>query len=311
MVDRLAGVVEQAARLVDGLARDDHAGRAGEALRRRHLGQGQAPAVGGHGPQLRLAVLDHGVEVEAVQVVARLLGGDREAGLVDQPDQVGGVDGDRIGEPLGRHHREVAGRQHRQVEARAPGLHRQARILAGVAQRDVGALRQLADDLVEGVRRRGDLAGALDLGRARVGDLHVEVGGREGDAGPGSADSSTFERIGIVLRRSTTLCTCPSAFNSAARSIVSFIQVRSGIDRATPPAEAWTVQISEMATGHIRRNRARRKGSGLGVDRRAGPAVAGGGVGVLGDGFGGLGAGRSPARRRPPWPGARSRPNSS
>ena len=55
------------------------------ALRRRHLGQGQAVAVGGHGAQLGLAVLDHRVEVQAVQVVARLLGGDGEAGLVDQP----------------------------------------------------------------------------------------------------------------------------------------------------------------------------------------------------------------------------------
>ena len=38
-----------------------------------------------------------------------------------------------------------------------------------------------------------------------------------------SAESSTLERIGIVFRRSTALCTCPSAFRSAARSIVNFM----------------------------------------------------------------------------------------
>ena len=121
-----------------------------------------------------------------------------------------------------------------------PACDLQARILAGVAQRDVGALGQLADDLVEGVGRRGDLAGALHLGRGSIGDLHVEIGGREGDAARRSADSSTLERIGMVLRRSTTLCTCPSAFSSAARSIVSFIQVRSvAAARESPARLRW------------------------------------------------------------------------
>src|SRR5690242_580730 len=40
---------------------------------------------------------------------------------------------------------------------------------------------------------------------------------------PGSARSRTFDSIGIVVRRSTTLCTWPSAFRKAARSMVSFI----------------------------------------------------------------------------------------
>src|ERR1700730_18734119 len=40
---------------------------------------------------------------------------------------------------------------------------------------------------------------------------------------PGSARSNTFDSIGIVVRRSTTLCTWPSAFKKAARSMVSFI----------------------------------------------------------------------------------------
>src|SRR5215204_1237799 len=40
---------------------------------------------------------------------------------------------------------------------------------------------------------------------------------------PSSARRSTLPRMGIVLRRSTTRCTCPSAFRSAARSTVTFI----------------------------------------------------------------------------------------
>jgi hypothetical protein len=38
-----------------------------------------------------------------------------------------------------------------------------------------------------------------------------------------SARNSTFDRIGIVLRRSTTLCTCPRALRRAPRSMASFI----------------------------------------------------------------------------------------
>jgi hypothetical protein len=145
-VDAFAGVLEQAADLADGLARHDDAGRAGGALGGRHVGQRQARAVGGHGAQARGAVHDDRVHVEAVQIVARLLRRDGEAGLVDQPDQVVHVDADAAGEAIGAHHREVAGRQHRQVEAAAARRDGQARVLAGEAERDVGALGQLADD---------------------------------------------------------------------------------------------------------------------------------------------------------------------
>jgi len=130
-----------------------------------------------------LRAVDHdGVEVEAVQVVPGFLRRDGEAGLVDQPDQVVDVHRHRAGEALGRHHREVAGRQHRQVEARAAGGHGQTGVLAREAQRDVSAFRQLADDLVEGVRRRRDLARLVDLGHGLVDDLHVQVSGGEGQA---------------------------------------------------------------------------------------------------------------------------------
>src|SRR5690242_533198 len=43
---------------------------------------------------------------------------------------------------------------------------------------------------------------------------------------PRSALTSTFARTGMVLRRSTTRCTCPSDFKSSARSTVTFMGTR-------------------------------------------------------------------------------------
>src|SRR5690349_12124423 len=43
---------------------------------------------------------------------------------------------------------------------------------------------------------------------------------------PLAASISTFDKIGIVLRRSTTLWTCPSAFKKAPRSTLIFIAYR-------------------------------------------------------------------------------------
>ena len=52
-----------------------------------------------------------------------------------------------------------------------------------------------------------------------------------------SADSSTLDRIGMVLRRSTTLCTWPSALISADRSMVSFIAYSGPGRRGLSPAQ--------------------------------------------------------------------------
>ncbi len=137
-------------------------------------------AVRGHRAQLGRAPVGDGVQVKAVQVVARLFRRDGEAGLVDQPDQGLGLEADAGREPVLGHHREVAGRQHRQVELRAAGRDLQPRVVGGVAQLHVRAFGQLADDLIEGVGGGGDLAGRLHRGGGLVNDLHVEVGGREG-----------------------------------------------------------------------------------------------------------------------------------
>ena len=71
-------------------------------------------------------------------------------------------------------------------------------------------------------------------------------------AGAPSARSSTFDRIGMVLRRSTTLCTWPSAFSRAARSIVSFmLATRRLADRsamAGSPADRAPVAPARRAS---------------------------------------------------------------
>ncbi len=136
-------------------------------------------AVGGHGAQQGDAGLGHGVEIQAVQIIAGLFGRDGEPGLVDQPGEVFLGQGEAGARGVGRHDREVAGRQDRQVEFRAAGLDHQTGVVAVVAERNLGAVGQFADDLVEGVGRGGDLALDIHLGLGLVDHLHVEVGGGE------------------------------------------------------------------------------------------------------------------------------------
>ncbi len=119
------------------------------------------------------------MQVQAVQIVARLLGGDGEAGFVDQADQVAGVDGDPARQPFRRHHREIPGREDRQIEFRAAGGDLQPGIVGAEAQFDLRALGQFAHDLVESVGGRRDLSLAVNAARRFVDDLHVQVGGRE------------------------------------------------------------------------------------------------------------------------------------
>src|ERR1700751_1244184 len=61
---------------------------------------------------------------------------------------------------------------------------------------------------------------------------------------PASARNSTFDNIGIVVRRSTTLCTWLSALRRAARSMVNFmVAARSLADRpGADPPRAWRLK---------------------------------------------------------------------
>src|SRR5215469_16940819 len=67
---------------------------------------------------------------------------------------------------------------------------------------------------------------------------------------PGSARNRTFDRIGIVVRRSTTLCICPSAFRNAARSIVSFMMATQELADRRCPASGWHPQVASAPAAH-------------------------------------------------------------
>ena len=99
-------VLDQPVQLVHRLARHDHARHAFGARGQRQLGLRQPMAVGRHRAQRRLLAARGGVQIDAVQIVAGLLGGDGEARLVDQALQVRGGDREAVAETRRRRDRE-------------------------------------------------------------------------------------------------------------------------------------------------------------------------------------------------------------
>ena len=65
--------------------------------------------------------------------------------------------------------------------------------------------------------------GLADVGRDALVDLKVEIRRHQPDRPSSRASISTFDRIGMVFRRSTTDWTWPRLFRSVARSIVAFM----------------------------------------------------------------------------------------
>ena len=171
----LAGL-DQPLHFADGLARHDDAGHAGCALRQRQFDLREAMAVGRHRAQRRAFGGARGVQIDAVEIIARLFGGDGELGLVDQPLEVGGGKRERVRHVAGGEIGKIALRQRLQREARAPGADRQHRAVAGALDHDLRAFGQLAHDLVEHVRRHRGGAAGRDLGGDRIGDFEIEIG---------------------------------------------------------------------------------------------------------------------------------------
>ena len=177
--DLVLHLLRQLPQLVHRLAGDDHARHAGGAIGQRFFHPRQPVAVGRHRAQHLRAAAIRGVEVDAVQVVARLFRADREAGAVDQLPQLAGGQGEAVGQlPLG-HRGEVIHRQHGELGVEAPGAQRHQRVAARVVQLELRRLRQLADDLIQ---RRGGGGGAALARHGDAGhfldhrDLHVRRG---------------------------------------------------------------------------------------------------------------------------------------
>ena len=132
--------------------------------------------VGGDGPQHGLAAAFRGVEIDAVQIIACLLGGDGEAGLLDEALQLRRRHGEGVAEIVDAQARKVVGGQRLQREARLTATDGEPSLVALPRNLDIGALRELAHDVVEHVG--GHRGGAIASGarRHRLDDLHVEVG---------------------------------------------------------------------------------------------------------------------------------------
>ena len=169
-------ILDQLLDFVDRLARHDHAGHARRPARRGQFDAGEPVAVGGDRPQHRRAVDVRDMQEDAVEIIAGFFGRDRELGVVDQPLQVGGGHHEAMRKVAGGQIGKVAGRQALKMEPRATRAQQQLAGIAGHFQRNLRALRELADDFVEHMGRHGGGAVHGDIRRRGFGRLQVEVG---------------------------------------------------------------------------------------------------------------------------------------
>ena len=134
-------------------------------------------AVGRHGAQHTAFCALSVVQVDAVQIIARLFRGDRKARLVDEAAQLGCVHLEFHGGGFLRHGLEVGGRQGRQREFRTAGRDREAAFRQ--VERDFGAFGELPHNIKKRLGGGGDGTGLFHGGFGRIRRLDVEVGRRE------------------------------------------------------------------------------------------------------------------------------------
>ena len=120
------------------------------------------------------------------------------------------------------HRGKILDRQHRQLGVVASGAQRQLRIAAGMVEFDLGAVGQLADDLIQRRGRRGAGAVAEEVA-GTVSTMAISMSVAVSVKAPSRTAIMTFARMGMVLRRSTTLWTWASALIRVARSALSFM----------------------------------------------------------------------------------------
>ncbi len=121
-------------------------------------------------------------------------------GLGDDALEVVGRQAEFVGQGARRHLGEILARQAGQFKARRAGADRQAAAFAGQEfDLHLGAVRQLADDVVEHVGGRGGGAVAQDVGGQRLDDLDVQVGGGELQTGLARLDQDVGQdRDGVA-----------------------------------------------------------------------------------------------------------------
>src|SRR6516225_345526 len=110
-------------------------------------------AIGGDSAQYRLAATIRGMEINAVEVIARLFGRNGEARLFDQALQIRGRHGEDVAEIIDAQAREVVGRQCLQREARLAASDGEPALVSLALHLDIASLWELAHDVVEHMRR--------------------------------------------------------------------------------------------------------------------------------------------------------------
>src|SRR5262245_49170477 len=170
-------VLDQPLHFADRLAWDDDARHAGGAGRRRQLDLGEAMTVGRHRPQRHGVAAAGCVQIDAVKVVAGLLGRDRELRLVDQSLEIAGHQAEAMRHLAGGKIGKIGFRQGLQGEARPAGADGERGAIAQRLQHDLRAVGQLAHDVVEHVRRHRGGAGGAGFRRHALDHLEIEVRG--------------------------------------------------------------------------------------------------------------------------------------
>ena len=165
------------------------------------------------------------MQVDAVEIVARLFGRDRKARLVDQAAQLGRLDVELGRRGLARHGLEVGRRKRRQRKSRASGRNRQPALATGRARfpSPRAAFCTTSKSVCAGAVI--EPAFLILASAASVASMSRSVAVRLSRSP--SAWSRMLDRIGIVFRRSTTAWTWESARIRALRSMVSFIRPTS------------------------------------------------------------------------------------
>ena len=172
----MAGILDEFLHLGHGFARHDDSRHANRAIGGGNFDPSEPVPVGRDGAQHHMAFDIGRVQKNAIEVIARLFIGNRELGFVDQPLEVAGGEVESVTEFARGEVREIAVRQSLQVEPRTPGAQLQPAGIAIRFERNLRAVRQLADNLIEGMRGDRGRAGGADVRRQSLDDFQVEIG---------------------------------------------------------------------------------------------------------------------------------------
>ena len=129
-------------------------------------------AISRHGAQVALLGL---VDIDAVQIVASLFGGDGEPRRIDHVAHIGGGDGEGVRHVADTDRREILDRQCRKTEVRPSGTDHG--VAVGDRNLDLCAIGQFANDIVQKMRRHRRRSGGGDRAFNLRCDIHVHVSG--------------------------------------------------------------------------------------------------------------------------------------